>query len=56
VAGRLRDQSMRAVLTNYKTVNYPVFALYPRARYPSPKVQAFLSFLEERFSTGAWAN
>jgi LysR family transcriptional regulator for bpeEF and oprC len=55
VAARLRDQSLRAVLTNFKTVNYPVFALYPRARYPSPKVQAFLAFLEDHFSTGVWA-
>ena len=55
VAGRLQDQSLRAVLTDYTAVNHPVFALYPRARYPSPKVQAFLSFLEERFSSGVWA-
>jgi DNA-binding transcriptional LysR family regulator len=54
VASRLREGALKAVLTQYKTRENPVFVLYPRARYPSPKVQAFLAFLQHHFS-GDWA-
>lgn len=53
VASRLREGALKAVLTRYKTIENSVFVLYPRARYPSPKVQAFLKFLQDHFS-GNW--
>lgn len=53
VASRLRDGTLKAVLTQYKTLENSVFVLYPRARYPSPKVQAFLKFIQDHFS-GNW--
>jgi DNA-binding transcriptional LysR family regulator len=56
VASKLREGALRAVLTEYKTVDNPVFALFPRARYPSPKVQAFVSFLQEHFSGPAFTH
>ena len=53
---KLRSGELVTVLNEYKTVDNPVFALYPRARYPSPKVQAFVEFLQERFSGDEWSH
>lgn len=44
-AGRLQ-----AVLTDYKTLELSIYAIYPQHRHLSPKVRAFVDFIAERFA------
>lgn len=44
-AGRLQ-----AVLTDYKTLELSIYAIYPQHRHLSPKVRAFVDFIAERLA------
>lgn len=45
-AGRLQ-----AVMTDYKTLEVSIYAVYPQRRHLSPKVRAFVDFIANRIST-----
>src|SRR5690606_12174591 len=46
-AGRLQT-----VLDDWKTVETPLYAIYPSRQHIAPKIRVFLDFLVEEFSVG----
>lgn len=48
-AGRLQ-----AVLSDYKTLELSIYAIYPQHRHLSPKVRAFIDFIAERLEDPYW--
>jgi DNA-binding transcriptional LysR family regulator len=44
-AGRLQ-----AVLSDYKVLEVSIYAVYPQRRHLSPKVRAFVDFMDKRIS------
>jgi DNA-binding transcriptional LysR family regulator len=45
----IREGRLQAVLTDYKTPETAVYAIYPERKYLSPKVRAFIEFFAQRF-------
>ena len=57
VDASLESGALRAVLVKYEDRTTSIWALYPRARYMSPKVRVFVDFLATRFGRRArWRN
>jgi len=46
----LRNGRLQAVLTDYRTLELSIYAVYPHRRFLSPKVRAFIDFLAERIT------
>lgn len=44
----LRENRLRAVLTDYRTLEPSIYAVYPHRRHLSPKVRAFIDFLVQK--------
>ncbi|HVL55746.1 MAG TPA: substrate binding domain-containing protein [Burkholderiaceae bacterium] len=50
VERRIADGTLRAVLGDWHAQGPPIYVLYPKTRYPSPKVRAFTEFVSELFA------
>jgi DNA-binding transcriptional LysR family regulator len=51
IIGRdLQAGNLVSILTDYVPQDAALYALYPHARYLSPKVRLFVDFLVERFA------
>lgn len=50
VGDDLRAGRLQAVLTEYRTLELSIYAVYPHRRFLSPKVRAFIDFLAEKIS------
>lgn len=51
----IREGLLKVVLTDYKTDELGVYAVYPQRKYLSPKVRAFIEFFAKRFEpTPPW--
>jgi DNA-binding transcriptional LysR family regulator len=49
VGADLQQGSLRTILTEYRTPEISVYAIYPQTRHLSVKVRLFIDFLVERF-------
>lgn len=51
VSCELKEGLLKEILTNYTAMppEVPLYALYPKQRYLSPKVRAFIDYMVERF-------
>lgn len=50
----LKSGQLRAVLTEYLDMLYPMYAVFPQNRRSSAKVRAFVDVLKETLRTGGW--
>ena len=50
IAEELEKGVLKEVLTDFRTMEFGMFAIYPHRRYVSKKVRAFVDFLYEKFS------
>jgi len=46
----IRQGRLQAILPDYKVLEVSIYAVYPQRRHLSPKVQAFVAFIDERIS------
>jgi DNA-binding transcriptional LysR family regulator len=57
VGGDLRSGALRAVLTEFRSPDAAVYAVYPHSRHLSTKVRSFVDFLAARFGPSPyWEN
>lgn len=50
VSDDIRKGRLQPLLTNYKTLQLSIYAVYPQRRHLSPKVRAWVEFLAERIT------
>jgi DNA-binding transcriptional LysR family regulator len=53
-AGELRERRLERVLKEWRSPRVVIHAVYPTARYLSPKVRAFVEHLQRRFTPPPW--
>ncbi len=50
VGADIKEGTLRAVLTDHKTLELSIYAIYPQHRHLSPKVRAFVDFIADRIT------
>ena len=51
VVGRdIQEGRLRAILTNYETLEVSIYLVFPQRQHLAPKVRAFVGFMAERIS------
>lgn len=50
VGADIRTGKLQAVLSDYKTLELSIYAIYPQHRHLSPKVRAFVDFIADRIT------
>ncbi|MNE90413.1 transcriptional regulator [compost metagenome] len=54
VAEDIRNGELVEVLSEYKSVELGIYAVYPSRKHLAPKVRVLINFLVERFADPRW--